>query len=135
MGALTLAIFGLLSLLIVALDQLSTWYFVKPSMIAYGDPGRYESNRILKRLLSKFGAPRGQFVYAPLEALGWVFVMTILYSSLLYVGPSSPFLKGSEFWVSILIPLIDLAIVLPINYLAGLKVRRELASRDSSGES
>ena len=132
--ALALAIFGLLSLLVVALDQLTTWYFVKPSMILYEDPGRYEHNRILKRFMSKFGAPKGQLVYAPLEALGLVFLMTILYMLLLSVG-LFPFLRGLELWVSVLPPLMDLAIVLPINYLTGLKVRKELASRDSSGGS
>jgi len=95
MWTLTLAIFGLVSLLVVALDQLSTWYFVKPSMIAYGDPGRYEHSQILKRFMSKFGAPKGQLAYAPLEGLGFVILMTILYLFLLYAG-LFPFLGGSE---------------------------------------
>lgn len=126
--ALTIATFGLVSLLVVALDQLSTWYFVKPSIIAYGDPGRYEYNRILKRFMSKFGAPKGQLMYAPLEALGFTFVMTALYLFLLSVG-LFPFVRGLELWVSILPSLMGLAVILPTNYLAGLKVRRELASR------
>ena len=126
----TLAIFGLVSLLVVVLDLLSTWYFVKPSMSAYGDPGRYEYNRILKRFMSKFGAPRGQLLYAPLEALGFVCVMTMLYIFLLYAG-FSPSLRGVDLWVSILPPLMDLAIILPINLRTGLKVRRELASSAS----
>jgi hypothetical protein len=128
MQALTLAIFGLVSLLVVALDQLSTWFFVKPSMIVYGDPGRYERNRILKRFMSKFGAPKGQLMYAPLEALGFAFVMTALYLFLLSFG-LFPFIRGLELWVSILPSLMGLAVILPTNYLAGLKVRRELASR------
>ena len=93
--ALTLAIFGLVSLLVVALDQLSTWYFVKPSTIVYGDPGRLERNRILKRFMSKFGAPKGQLMYAPLEALGFTFIMTVLYLFLLSAG-LSPFIRGLE---------------------------------------
>jgi hypothetical protein len=124
----TLTVFGLVSLLVVALDQLSTWYFVKPSVIVYGDPGRYERSRILKRFMSRFGAPKGQLMYAPLEALGFVFVMTALYLFLLSVG-LFPFIRGLELWVSILPPLMGLTVILPTNYLAGLKVRRELASR------
>ena len=66
-----------------------------------------------------------------MEALGLVFLMTVLYSLLLSVG-LFPFLRGLEFWVSILPPLMDLSIVLPVNYRTGLKVRRELVPRDSS---
>jgi hypothetical protein len=109
----------------VALDQLSTYYFTKPSSELYNDAGRFERNRILRWLLRRYGV-RGQLVYAPIEFVGFLGATTLLYLLLLkVVGAVFP-LDGWALEISLLAPAINLAIAIRLNYSGGRMIRSEV---------
>lgn len=118
--------FAYVSLLVVLLDQASTYYFTKPSQTIFNDPGRYERNRILRHLLRRFGL-RGQLLYAPLEFLVVLAMMSIIYFIVLNTAELVLPGGGWAFDIALLVPIVDLAIVLPLNYWGGRKIRQEKA--------